>query len=95
MQFTPDNAPTPYASWSELQDQLSRLPVLCLSGSSTEPDPDLGTAFTPETPHGGQMKSVIDQIEKFAINEEHVIVISRQAARLSNLGQVLLMLMVM
>ena len=83
----PDSAPTPYASWSELQDQLSRLPILCLSGSSTEPDSDLGAAFTPGTPHGGQMKSVIDQIETFAINEEHAIVISRQAARLSNLWQ--------
>ncbi|MBS60668.1 MAG: transcription-repair coupling factor [Anaerolineaceae bacterium] len=84
----PDNAPTPYASWSEIQDQLSRLPILCLSGSSTEPDSDLGSAFTPETPHGGQMQSVINQLEKFVFDEEHAIVVTRQAARLSNLWNV-------
>ena len=84
----PDNAPTPYASWSEILDQLSRLTILCLSGSSTEPDSDLGSAFTPEIPHGGQMQSVIKQLETFALNEERAIVVTRQAARLSNLWNV-------
>ena len=84
----PKNAPAPYATWSELQDQLSTLPLLLLSGSSSEPDCDLGGSFTPGTPHGGQMNSVLDQLETLALREERSIIISRQAVRLSNLWNV-------
>jgi transcription-repair coupling factor (superfamily II helicase) len=84
----PKNAPVPYATWSELQDQLSTLPLLLLSGSSTEPDNDLGASFTPGIPHGGQMNSVLDQLETMSLREEHSVIISRQSVRLSNLWNV-------
>ena len=84
----PSDAPIPYASWSEIQDQLSTQTVLILSGSDKEPVYDLGSSFQPSKPHGGYLKSVMNLLETNMISEIHTVVISRQSIRLHNLWNI-------
>ena len=81
----PADAPAASTSWSELQDQLSTRPLLLLAGADHEPDCDLGADFAPSRRHGGQIKSLLDYLEKLVLREKNTVVVSRQAVRIAEL----------
>ncbi|HUN22841.1 MAG TPA: transcription-repair coupling factor [Anaerolineales bacterium] len=84
----PADVPTPYLSWSDLQEQLSQARLLTLGGSTSEPPaglPDLSQTFFAAERWGGQIKSFLDHVAELAIGEQPTVIVTRQAARLSEL----------
>lgn len=83
-----EDFPRPYFTWRELEAQLlTRQPFVLgargeLENIATAP---LGTPFHRGPRFGGQVKPVIEQIERNVAEGDAVIIISRQAQRLAEL----------
>jgi transcription-repair coupling factor (superfamily II helicase) len=83
-----DEFPIPYLTWAELQDELSDRPTLSLG-----PRPEnAGAAAFDFAAHlhagprfGGQVKPLLEHLDQATIAGEAVVVVSRQAQRLSEL----------
>jgi transcription-repair coupling factor (superfamily II helicase) len=89
--------PFPNLSWSDLQDDLTRLPLIHLGRLedevATANSIPLGDYFSPGPRFGGQIKQVLDHLQSFDFaqdksaieNQQSTIVVTRQAARLAEL----------
>ncbi len=76
--------------WEELRPQLEGLQPLVLGqgkldGHSTSVGSALGRAFTPGPRWGGQLRRVLQQVESMHASGNRVVLVTRQAARLSDL----------
>jgi len=84
-----DDFPTPTLSWSDLQDDVSRRPLLHLGRMADEAIPaahvHVGDHFAPGPRFGGQVKQVIDHLEARHTSGLTSIVVTRQSARLAEL----------
>lgn len=85
--FLPLQAPDPYVSWSDLQDQLSTSSLLLLGGGGHDfkPEANLTSSFSPSTRFGGHTKKLVDHLETLRLSEESAVIITNQAARLAEL----------
>lgn len=86
----PADFPVPYLSWSELQDSLTRHPVLELGmGEITdvldEEAHTPGDLFLPGPRFGGRLKPLMDHMVERYLDGEIQVVVSRQSARLIEL----------
>ncbi|MEK7325763.1 MAG: CarD family transcriptional regulator, partial [Chloroflexota bacterium] len=89
--------PAPNLSWSDLQDDLTRLPLIHLGRLEDEVATAdsilLSDYFSPGPRFGGQVKQVLDHLQSFDFaqdkspisNLQSAIVVTRQAARLAEL----------
>ncbi len=82
----PSDAPAPHVSWSDLQDQLSTMPLVILGGQQREAAASgLAADFAPGPRLGGQIPPLVDLLHKLRADGDHVVIVSRQAARLAEL----------
>lgn len=85
------NYPLPYATWSELRDQLETIPHLTLGHQDEPPvhagalDEDLASAFGHDQRFAGRLKPFMDYLRSLLENGDNAIVASRQRARLEEL----------
>lgn len=80
----PDNYPLPYATWDEWEEAVTDRPVLTLGHGREEPVSRLSECFTPGPRFGGQLKPLMDHVEKAQRKGDRVVVLSRQARRLAD-----------
>ena len=88
----PDGLPRPYFTRSELSDALRRRPHLTLGFPLEHAEsPDLAPRspvsglFAPAPVYGGQVKRLMDELLERRRSGERTVLVSRQAARLSDL----------
>ncbi|MCC6146086.1 MAG: transcription-repair coupling factor [Anaerolineaceae bacterium] len=81
----PADFPTPYLSWSELQDSLSFHQWIELGRTTAIENPELGEIFQPGPRFGGRLKLVMEHIQSCCQSNEPVHIVSRQAPRLAEL----------
>jgi transcription-repair coupling factor (superfamily II helicase) len=84
----PPDAPLPYLTWTEIQDELSTRPVLHLGAPAEEmPGVSLtaGDSFAPGARYGGQLRSVLEDIARALDRGEQVVVVTQQAQRIAEL----------
>ena len=78
----------PYFSWEELHQRLlSRAPLVLGAGgeSGQAADHPLGKVFSHGERYGGQIKRVLDDCQKMRDAGQRVVLVTRQAARISEL----------
>lgn len=80
-----ESYPEPYVSISEIQDHLESFVSLDLGHSDIPEDNALADHFMPEERFGGHLPALMNFLLDKAIAHEPVNVISRQAARISDL----------
>jgi transcription-repair coupling factor (superfamily II helicase) len=84
----PADYPVPYATWAELQDDLTERQPLLLGGQDSEgavPALALGRHFHAGPRFGGQLRPFLEQLDELTLRGQAVIVVSRQAGRLAEL----------
>ena len=80
--------PAPHLSWSDIQDELSHLPIIQLGRATDEIDSvsiPLGEHFKPGPRFGGQIKTLLDHVKSVNSEQSSVIIVSRQVDRLAEL----------
>lgn len=78
--------PAPYLSLSELEELLSERSVIELGPTLPIEDADLVSGlFRPGPRFGGQLKPMLDQVERFLDAGDDVLIVSRQTPRLSDM----------
>ncbi len=80
--------PAPHLSWSDIQDELSHLPLIQLGRATDEIDSvsiPLGEHFKPGPRFGGQIKPLFDHIQSVISDQSSVTIVSRQVDRLAEL----------
>ncbi|MBW8011613.1 MAG: transcription-repair coupling factor [Chloroflexi bacterium] len=77
--------PIPYLTLGEIEDRLSRLRTLELGSVGDPQASQLAGGFSPGQRFGGQLKPLIDHLNKVDESGDDLIVVSRQAARLQEL----------
>jgi transcription-repair coupling factor (superfamily II helicase) len=83
-----EDFPLPYLTLGELNEQLSQHEVVNLGmarGVDDLPTISITNAFTPGPRFGGQINSIIDYLQEQRQSHDAVLVVSRQAHRLSEL----------
>ncbi|MFN2228090.1 MAG: transcription-repair coupling factor, partial [Anaerolineae bacterium] len=82
----PPDFPRPYLAWDELRERLCTGTCLVLGGRPQEGQATLlGDVFGHGERYGGQLKLVLDGFQKKRDDGERVVVVSRQARRISEL----------
>jgi transcription-repair coupling factor (superfamily II helicase) len=76
--------PTPYISWSELQDNLSTHTWFEM-GHTTASDSEIAKSFTPGPRFGGRLKPLLEHLVDTLQQGDDVFIVSRQTARLQEL----------
>jgi transcription-repair coupling factor (superfamily II helicase) len=82
--------PLPYLTWGEIEDTLTGKQVIDLGQpSEIEPIPtgslDISSDFLPTRRFAGQLKPLMEHIEKLSAQGEPITIVSRQSARLQEL----------
>ncbi|MCB2179998.1 transcription-repair coupling factor [bacterium] len=77
--------PIPYLTLPEILDSLSMFQTIQLGPSSSQADSDLAFSFSTNPRFGGKLKDFITHVQETSAGGEENIVISRQAARLSDI----------
>jgi transcription-repair coupling factor (superfamily II helicase) len=86
----PEDFPLPYLTWGEIEDTLSGKQFIDL-GQSLELEPsltgilDISSQFLPGIHFAGQLKPLMEHIEKLTTQGEALTIVSRQSARLQEL----------
>ncbi|MDY6917984.1 MAG: transcription-repair coupling factor [Chloroflexota bacterium] len=81
----PDGFPVPYLEWPELRQLVEKTRRrLSLLPWQEEPDEPL-VGFRPAPAYGGQLRAFLDDIDDMLKRRRRVIIVSRQARRLSEL----------
>ncbi len=84
-----DDFPVPYLTWSELEDEFSRLHALELGFSTAteaaEGSDSLASAFGHDERFGGRLKPFNEYVLNLVQKREPVIIVSRQRERLEEL----------
>ena len=85
----PDDSPLPYVTRTEISESLDRLGAIDLGMASidVEPFPSIGNSFEPGPRFGGQVHPLIGHISARLTAHETCVIVSRQAARLSEIWQ--------
>ncbi len=85
----PADYPLPYATWDEWSEATTDRSVLTLGhgreGTSSDVPSRLADCFIPGPRFGGQLKPLLDHIEMARLQGDSVVVVSRQARRLTDL----------
>ena len=86
----PADFPLPYLTWGEIEDTLAGKQTIDL-GQPVEIETiptgslDISSHFLPGIRFAGQLKPLMDHLDKLAAQEETVTIVSRQSARLQEL----------
>ncbi len=81
----PEDFPVPYVSLSEIRDHLDSFQWHNLSRSEDGKNLPIGEVIHPEERFGGKISSFIDFLLERSLNQEPILVISRQHQRLQTL----------
>lgn len=86
----PADFPVPYLSWGEIEDNLAGKRSIDLGQppdleSSLTGLTNISDSFLPGPRFAGQLKPLIDQLDKLCAQNEPVTIVSRQSARLEEL----------
>ncbi len=81
------NFPLPYLSWSEVFDEIQTLRWIELGRATAEEGGEWTQRFYPGSRFGGRVRPFIDHLVERSNAGDSVVVISRQASRLSALWQ--------
>ncbi len=86
----PPDFPSPLHDWSQMRDELAWWGPLVLGEGAAELEPaaeapELADAFEPGPRYGGQVRPLMTQLRQAQQDNERVVVLSRQAARLAEL----------
>jgi transcription-repair coupling factor (superfamily II helicase) len=79
----PPNVSKPYFLWEALRGRLLARRRLLLDYAS--PDEPLSLPFTPGSRYGGQLRKVLDDVVKLRAEHARVVIVTRQAERISEL----------
>jgi transcription-repair coupling factor (superfamily II helicase) len=82
----PENLAVPYFTWEELKARLAAHRAISLGHGATEALPFFGEGgFIPAPKYGGQLQDVLQDIAELRAKGHRVVLITRQAERLSDL----------
>jgi transcription-repair coupling factor (superfamily II helicase) len=81
----PKDFPLPYLTWTEILDSLSAHQTLELGPSSAPERSGLAERFTAGPRFGGRLKPLLDHLSQRTAAGDAIVIVSRQAARLSEL----------
>jgi transcription-repair coupling factor (superfamily II helicase) len=81
----PQDFPVPYLTFSEIEDSLTGRQILELGPSAAPEESPLAQRFTPGLRFGGRLKDLLEHMLERHLAGEGLVVVSRQAARLSEL----------
>jgi len=79
----PPDYPLPYLTWDEWQERTTDRPALVLGHGEGEATSDLAACFQPGPRYGGRLRELLDDVETALLQNEQVVIVSRQAKRLS------------
>lgn len=79
----PPNLTAPYLDWDTLREQIVTRKRLLFDYAS--PGESLALPFTPNPRYGGQLRKVMDELKRLHDERARVVVVTRQADRLSDL----------
>lgn len=79
----PPGSLPPYLNWEKLREQILSHRRLLLDYAS--PGESIQFPFTPNVRYGGQVRKVMDELKRLRDENARVVVVSRQAERLSEL----------
>ncbi len=79
----PPNVLPPYLGWDRLRKQILSRRRLLLDYAS--PGESIQLPFTPNARYGGQLRKVMDELKRLHDENARVVVVTRQAERLSDL----------
>ena len=79
----PPNVAAPYFPWETLRGRLLARRRLLLDYAT--PDEPLQLPFTPGPRYGGQLRKVLDDVVKLRAEKARVVIVTRQAERISEL----------
>jgi transcription-repair coupling factor (superfamily II helicase) len=79
----PPNLMPPYLDWDALREQILERRRLLFDYAS--PGESLALPFTPNPRYGGQVRKVMDELKRLHDERARVVVVTRQADRLSDL----------
>ncbi|MBN1178695.1 MAG: transcription-repair coupling factor, partial [Anaerolineae bacterium] len=80
----PPDYPLPYLTWADWEERLADRSMLVL-GHGEEVDNALAALFRPAPRYGGQLGTLLSDVDKALLAGEQVVVASRQARRLAEL----------
>jgi transcription-repair coupling factor (superfamily II helicase) len=82
----PTNLPVPYFTWEELKSRLASHRAISLGHGAAETLPFFGEdGFIPAPKYGGQLQDVLGDVVELRAKGQRVVLITRQAERLSDL----------
>lgn len=79
--------PLPYLTQAEIEDSLSRFPIIELGPAGFPEANELAHSFTPNQRFGGQLETFIEHIKRLNDRGDEIVIVSRQAARLKELWE--------
>lgn len=80
-----ESFPVPYLSFSEIEDSLTGRPTYELGPSAAPEESSLSRLFSTGPRFGGRLKDLMDEMFDHYLRGEHMLVLSRQVARLNEL----------
>jgi transcription-repair coupling factor (superfamily II helicase) len=82
----PEGFPRPYFAWDDLRATLESRGALVLGGGSGQEEPGpLSGVFAYGERYGGQLRRVLDGCQEMRAADQQVVLVSRQARRISEL----------
>ncbi|MBW6466188.1 MAG: transcription-repair coupling factor [Brevefilum sp.] len=77
--------PVPFFTWSEIEDRISKRPVIELGYTSAPDVPQLASHFEPGPRFAGKLRDFMDYLKSLENQGNSWVIVSRQSARLRNL----------
>jgi transcription-repair coupling factor (superfamily II helicase) len=81
----PEDFPIPYLTWGQIQDTLGQHQHLTLGPVRSSDRPPLSTVFSPNPRFAGRIKPLLEHLTQAQRQGGELVVVSRQAGRLSQL----------
>ena len=81
----PDDFPTPFLSWSEIEDRFGMRSMVELGYTHAPDQPQLASAFRPGPRFAGKLRDFIGYLKELEKANEEWVIVSRQSPRLRNL----------
>jgi len=83
----PPNFPVPYLNWDLVKNRLSDHRAVSMGYGRDDTEGHLRSTFSPAPRYGGQLRDVLADVDELRENGQRVIIVTRQAERLSDLLQ--------
>ncbi len=80
-----EDHPLPYLTQGEIEDSLSRFPLIELGPAGFPEANELAHSFTPNQRFGGRLDTFNEHLKKINERGDEIVIVSRQAARLKEL----------